>query len=122
MMRKTQCDPDATVSYDVQHVFKGNGEKIRLPSSFFCDPNWRKMTQFYVDYIKEYRMKESIEKNIWGSCHDFEYLYLPDCTYHKRGLGEILKKRTKLNKRIFGPILGFIAVEAAAGNLIETFL
>ncbi|GBC34245.1 uncharacterized protein OCT59_018911 [Rhizophagus irregularis] len=125
MMEKTQCDPDAKVSYDAHNVFKRNGEKIRVPGSFFCDPNWRKMAQFYADYIKEHGMKDSIGKKIWGTYHDFENLYLPACTYHKRGSGEIFKERNKLDKRVIGPILGFIATEAAAvigGNLADEFL
>ncbi|RGB41722.1 hypothetical protein C1646_810494 [Rhizophagus diaphanus] len=82
-----------------------------------CDPDARCSSQ--------HGMKDSIGENIWGSYHDFENLYLPTCTYPKRGLGEIFKERNKLNKRIIGPILGFIATQAAAaigGNLAEELL
>jgi len=67
MKNATQGDANATVSYDIQHVFKGDGEEIPVPSSFFCDPNWKKMAPFYIDYIEKHKLKEPIGTNIFGS-------------------------------------------------------
>ena len=95
----THADPDAIVSPDLKFVIKGNGKKIRVPKSFFCDPCWKKMARIFIDYIKKHRLERSVEKNIFGSIHHLEELYLPHCTYHKRGLGEILKERSELIER-----------------------
>ena len=71
------------------------------------------MARPYVDYIKEHRLKKSVEKNIWGSYHHLEELYLPHCSYHKRGLGEILKERSisesMLSERSTNPAFGVLS-------------
>ena len=110
--KKTHSDPNAVISHDLRFVIKGDGKKIRIPRSFFCDPCWRKMAHFFSDYMKEHRLKKSIEKNIWGSCHNLEKIYLPHCTYHKRGLGEILKERSEisnLDERNVNPAFGIFS-------------
>ena len=68
------------------------------------------MAHIYIDYVKEHRLKKSVEKNIWGSYHHLEELYLPYCTYHKRGLGEILKERSvsELSERSANPAFGVL--------------
>jgi hypothetical protein len=111
MKKKTNADPKAIITHDLRFVIKGDGKKIRIPKSFFCDPCWRKMAHIYGDYIEDHRLKKSIEKNIWGSFHDLEELYLPHCTYHKRGLGEILKVRSnsKLSERSSNPAFGILS-------------
>ncbi|CAB4463010.1 hypothetical protein RhiirA1_407909 [Rhizophagus irregularis] len=108
---KTNADPKAIVTHDLKFVIKGNGKKIRIPRSFFCDPCFRKMAHIYVDYVKDHRLKKSVEKNIWGSYHHLEELYLPHCTYHRRGLGEILKERSvsQLTERSAIPALGILS-------------
>ncbi|GBB91925.1 hypothetical protein RclHR1_01940002 [Rhizophagus clarus] len=110
MKKKTNADPKAIVSHDLKFVIKGDGKKIRISRSFFCDPCWRKMANIYGDYMKEHKLKKSVEKNIWGSYQDLEELYLPHCTYHKRGLGEILKARdSKLNERSANPAFSVLS-------------
>ncbi|CAB5206043.1 unnamed protein product [Rhizophagus irregularis] len=111
MKKKTNADPKAIITHDLRFVIKGDGKKIRIPKSFFCDPCWRKMAHIYGDYIEDHRLKKSIEKNIWGSSHDLKELYLPHCTYHKRGLGEILKVRSdsKLSERSANPVFGVLS-------------
>ncbi|GBB99732.1 hypothetical protein RclHR1_03610008 [Rhizophagus clarus] len=111
MKKKTNSDPKAIVTPDLKFIIKGNGEKIRIPRSFFCDPCWRNMANTYIDYVKEHRLKKSVEKNIWGSVHHLEELYLPHCTYHKRSLGEILKERSvsELAERSAIPAFGVLS-------------
>ncbi|RGB27767.1 hypothetical protein C1646_746188 [Rhizophagus diaphanus] len=111
MKKKTNADPKAIITHDLRFVIKGNGKKIRIPKSLFCDPCWRKMAHIYGDYIEDHRLKKSIEKNIWGSSHDLKEFYLPHCTYHKRGLGEILKVRSdsKLSERSANPVFGVLS-------------
>ncbi|GBC06841.1 hypothetical protein RclHR1_07080008 [Rhizophagus clarus] len=66
--------------------------------SFICDPCWRKMANIYGDYMKEHKLKKSVKKEYLGISSRLKELYLPHCTYYKRGLGEILKARdSKLN-------------------------
>ncbi|GBC08780.1 hypothetical protein RclHR1_08380001 [Rhizophagus clarus] len=104
MKKKTNADPKAIISHDLKFVIKGDGKKIRIPRSFVCDPCWRKMANIYVDCMKEYNLKKSVKKNIWGSHQVLEVLYLPHCTHHKRGLVEILKARdSKLNEHSANP-------------------
>jgi hypothetical protein len=95
---KTNADPKAIVTHDLKFIITGSGKKIRIPRKFFCDQCWRKMAHIYVDYVKDHRLKKSVEENIWGNHHDLEELYLPNCKNSKRGLGEILNERREINK------------------------
>jgi hypothetical protein len=67
------------------------------------------MAHIFIDYIKEHRLEEFVEENIWGDYHNLEKEYLPHCTYHKRGLGEILKERSVLNTRDANPSFGALS-------------
>ena len=105
MKKATNADPKAIVSHDHKFVIKGDGAKIRIPRYFECDPCWRKMAKIYIDYVKQHRLKKSVEENIWGSDHHHE---LPHC-YYQRGIGQVFKRQTdaKLNRRSPMPAFGF---------------
>ncbi|CAG8560885.1 14190_t:CDS:2 [Funneliformis mosseae] len=105
MKKVTKSDPEAIVSHDYQFVIKGNGKKIRIPKSFQCDPCWRKMAKFFIEYIEKHKLKKSIEDNLWGSEHHHDDL--PHCI-NKRGLAQVLNERSELNvnKRSAMPSFG----------------
>jgi len=107
MKEETDADPMAIVTHDQKFVIKGDGTKIRIPKYFQCDPCWKKMAKFYYEYIKEHRLKKSVEENIWGTDYEHE---LPQCHYN-RGLAEVLKREESesgLNKRSPMPSFGVL--------------